>query len=762
MTPSSNIQQAFNVKIGRDLILIVILSALLIGIITFFPDSPARIILGLPFIFFFPGYVLISALFPRKTDLEIVERLVLSFGLSIAVTSLIGLTLNYTAFGIRIYPFISSLFAFIFLISIVGVYRRREVSPNDAFSPFSRMSISGWFEEIKTEFIRFDEVNRAIKIIAIICFILISVALVVAWDTPATGYEPCIFAATPPLLWLSLILSIVCGITIVVHQIYTKEYRKHNLWKLGFLLIFLSYIISISLHIIRGYYMWCMIGDPATHIGWIKEGINAGYIARTNFYPILHIYAAQISQILIIDLISLHKLLPLFFGILYVGFMYQFAKSILPEKGQVILATIASCILLHGWYLNFTPNHHVILLFPMFLFIIVKDFTTHKIEWSLLLIIMVFLVPLFHQVPTLALLIMLPTLWIPRRVFTLINKDKDAPQREGRSLSIFKSTIFFILVVWSITWISGFGVWDATIRNIYTIAAEGGLTHLEALVDKTALAERYGVSVIEHIFRTMWGTFVFIILTLICIPILWKELHSDKRYIDLFSLYGPFTITGLFIAMLYLLHVGFGPLRILFFLVMISTIFVGFVLYKMIEKIRETKKRSIHKFALVLIITLTTALFIQGILITYPSPYSLSSSWQTTESEVRGFDWLFPHRDLDMPITGISIAPSRFSHLLLTAEQQVEQRIPGHIPKDIKVPHRFGYDNYSSLSASFQENIYLIITQRCRSIYVDVLPKLAEIRWIPDDFKRLEHDQGLTMIYTNGEFQIWKINAKGR
>ena len=65
---------------------------------------PIRIILGLLFVLFLPGYSLIAALFPKKKDLDTIERLALSFGLSIAITPLIGLLLNYTPFGIRLTP----------------------------------------------------------------------------------------------------------------------------------------------------------------------------------------------------------------------------------------------------------------------------------------------------------------------------------------------------------------------------------------------------------------------------------------------------------------------------------------------------------------------------------------------------------------------------------------------------------------------------------------------------------------------------------
>jgi uncharacterized membrane protein len=140
--------QALSFKTVRDLFLLNILSALLIAVIAFFPNSPARTIHGLPFILFFPSYVLICALFPGKNDLDIIERLALSMGLSIAVTSLIGLALNYTSFGIRLYPVTFSLFSFIVLMSAVAMYRRRIIFPEVAFAPLSQIRISGCLERV--------------------------------------------------------------------------------------------------------------------------------------------------------------------------------------------------------------------------------------------------------------------------------------------------------------------------------------------------------------------------------------------------------------------------------------------------------------------------------------------------------------------------------------------------------------------------------------------------------------------------------------
>lgn len=129
------------IRIRNELLLIDILTVILILIISFFPLKPLRIVLGLPFILFFPGYTLIAALFPRKSDLDAIERVALSFGLSIAVVPLIGLVLNYTPWGIRLYPILISLSLFIFGTSAIAWQRRRRLVPSERLSLAFNLSL---------------------------------------------------------------------------------------------------------------------------------------------------------------------------------------------------------------------------------------------------------------------------------------------------------------------------------------------------------------------------------------------------------------------------------------------------------------------------------------------------------------------------------------------------------------------------------------------------------------------------------------------
>lgn len=136
--------KSIKIKVDRDLLLINVLSALLILAVAFVPDSPLRIVLGLPFVLFFPGYMLICALFPGKEDLDGIERIALSIGLSLAVVPLIGLALNYTPFGIRLYPTLASLFLFTFSMSMLSAYRRGRLPAEARFAPSLSVKIPKW------------------------------------------------------------------------------------------------------------------------------------------------------------------------------------------------------------------------------------------------------------------------------------------------------------------------------------------------------------------------------------------------------------------------------------------------------------------------------------------------------------------------------------------------------------------------------------------------------------------------------------------
>ena len=119
---------------NRKILIAIVVITLLSLPVVFFTTGPLRIALGLLFVLFFPGYTLLSALFPRRGSLGGIERIALSFGLSIAVVPLIGLVINYTPWGINLYSVIISVTLFIVIASAVAWYRLWRLPPKERFS----------------------------------------------------------------------------------------------------------------------------------------------------------------------------------------------------------------------------------------------------------------------------------------------------------------------------------------------------------------------------------------------------------------------------------------------------------------------------------------------------------------------------------------------------------------------------------------------------------------------------------------------------
>jgi len=127
----------------KVLIAIIAITLLLFPLVAF-TSGVLRIIFGLCLILFFPGYTLLSALFPRKGSLGGVERIALSFGLSIAVVPLIGLILNYTPWGIRLYPILIAITIFIFAAAAIAWQRQRRLPSQERFHVVFNLKLPQW------------------------------------------------------------------------------------------------------------------------------------------------------------------------------------------------------------------------------------------------------------------------------------------------------------------------------------------------------------------------------------------------------------------------------------------------------------------------------------------------------------------------------------------------------------------------------------------------------------------------------------------
>lgn len=174
-------------KLPSDLKIIILTATLTFASVLAPPldNTPVRTILGIPAVLFLPGYALIAALFPGKKDLDTIERIALSFGLSIAIVPLIGLALNFTPWGIRLVPIIISLTIFILVMTFIAHLRRLKLPENMRFE----VRFKEMYHSLKTEiFVKPENrIDRILTVILVISIVVSLITLVYVIVTPKQG-----------------------------------------------------------------------------------------------------------------------------------------------------------------------------------------------------------------------------------------------------------------------------------------------------------------------------------------------------------------------------------------------------------------------------------------------------------------------------------------------------------------------------------------------------------------------------------------------
>jgi uncharacterized membrane protein len=161
------------IRLKNELLLINLCSALLLVVIWLVDVWILRLVLGLPFLLFFPGYTLMANLFPRKGDLGVVQRVALSVAFSIIVSPAVGFALNFL-WKIELWPVLVGITAVTAVMSALAWIRRRSIPEEERLEivltpPFQAGG-------------RFSALNKMLSMVLVLAFLaaIVTLALVVA------------------------------------------------------------------------------------------------------------------------------------------------------------------------------------------------------------------------------------------------------------------------------------------------------------------------------------------------------------------------------------------------------------------------------------------------------------------------------------------------------------------------------------------------------------------------------------------------------
>jgi len=154
-------------RIDPDLIALNLLTLLLIVLAAISSTSWPRMLLGFLFVFLFPGYVVVAAIFPGQQGLGAVPRMALSLGLSIPIVVFIGLILEHTPWRIETSSVLLSVSTFILVTSGIAWCARRRMSSDDRFRVNVRLHLASVTSTWRT-----SEKALRLLIIILLCAIL--------------------------------------------------------------------------------------------------------------------------------------------------------------------------------------------------------------------------------------------------------------------------------------------------------------------------------------------------------------------------------------------------------------------------------------------------------------------------------------------------------------------------------------------------------------------------------------------------------------
>lgn len=579
----------------------------------------------------------------------------------------------------------------------------------------------------------------------------------------SNGYEVSIYKSTPIVFWLLLILALICGTYVVVHQSFKQKIYKDKFWIIGIFLIGLCNIVLLLLPVIKGYMSYGRWDTPM-HVGYVIDIVSSNEVPYYLIYPLIHVLAAEIFYFSQLPITAIIYLIIVFFLSMYPLFIYCLSNTIFEEKQKIILSMLLSTVLFLS-YTNYQvlPNSFSIFFIPLLLYLYIRS-KSKNIEFSILLVFFIFAYPLLHPLCTVFLILAFIFVEIFKQIYLWLS-TRDSSVKFS---SIMKNTSINVPLVISVIFTSwAYSHYGFFSRNVRGLASQllNETTSLPSTAPSHTIAEgmistfsRFGLQLsdIGELFFKMYGhTFVFLVYTLIaCLIIIAKAYQSTKKEEFLFSLIGWFLLGSLLlVGNIFATILEFGFWRIIGFMIILCPIFVAYALYELyVEKefCEYSTKRLFHS-NMIFVIFIFSFASITGVLSTYPSPYVYQANQQITESEMNGLNWYYIHKNIsisDMPLK----MDYRFANMLF-GSLWLDDR--DDLTSAKIVPNNFGYMNNTTLGVSVNET-YTAISKYDKLYFTEIYPQLNEFS--ENDFKTLYQDVTVSKLYSNNELDVLLVS----
>ncbi len=653
------------------------------------------------------------------------------------------------------------------------------------------------------------------KLTPVICFLCVFLeAYIINITGAASQYEVSIYSAYPIYFWILLI--IVLFLTFL--NIFFLVEKKTNYTSV-ILTIFASInslVIFLLLPLFRNYYFYNPF-DSLTHLGYVNDIFMSGHFGSTNYYPFLHIFIYSISIFSRVDPRLVMFFIPLFFNLFFIVSMFIFVRSITVKKEMALILTAFAILpVFTGSTSYVTPEGMTFLLIPIFLFLFLKSRTTES-NWgtySILMIVFLLILPVFHMEVAVILIISLLLLFL---YFKFRNSGNWIGHDEGilKDLKLFIPNLKLlikrnsyleleIMLIILLTWFSSTFIFGLTIKELYYSLFYTIETSSASILQTSSLTS---TAIIYDIIK-IFGVDLFFI-SIAGLIILYILFSKNRKF---GPIYGPLTL--IYIAMVILNFLTFFKnlivgTRIAKYLVLISIFIISIVLYNLVNStktsitlftplnsayssIRDKANflaspifKLLNRVGSRIFISLATnptgvktpkfnrsylisialiPIIVLTVFTAYPSPALVDVNLQVTEQAFDGYSF-FIHYKENLTTLSYPDTPQTFQNAILGSNTQYTDEIQVLKPVD-----NFGYsnnltkssNNFGSTGSTSLSEMKLLVGHignfypNDAYLIMDDVTKYSNA-YSTDDFAKLESDDTANKVYDSGGFSLYYI-----
>ncbi|WP_415381172.1 hypothetical protein [Halosimplex sp. TS25] len=583
-------------------------------------------------------------------------------------------------------------------------------------------------------------------------FALFFAGLATAIRTPAVAYELSIYGATPVLFWAATGAAFLLGVAVALSA-STDVWARRG----AYLQLYLCALAVATIPLLRDYY-FIGLGDPLSHLGWIRE-LGSGALDPVELrYPGGHTMAVLLHDVGGFPYRLAEQLIAAVFVATYLLAFPLLVVAVAGDRdtneGFVFLVGLLTALLwlpINGISVHkaFHPFSMGVLFLPFVLYLLLSyvsapwEGSSHTLvptKVGALLAFASVAMTLIHPQAALVVVMILGTVSVVQFVVRRTRwRHRIADHRSVHGLTAFAGGVLLL-------WLTQFTVASRIFWSTVDRLMIGGAPGAEATQRGSSL-QQVGGSIPELFAKLFLPSALFAVLVAAFLFSRWF-LNADaaaervRGFVDymavaLASLGALFVVA--FVANVTTQHFRYHGAAMLLVALIGAVALASFVPGRV-----ERSSRSPHAVAVILLLVVLVP--VSGMVL-YSSPYIYQPSSHITEAQVDGYDTMLEHRDEGVAVTGVRQKYVRYIDSIRGREttRRAEYEAPAGVPETV-----FN----SNISTYYEDPRYLPVTQLD---YEREVVLYEGFRYSAEGFRSLDTTPGINRVQSNGGFQQYHL-----